>query len=135
MTSSEERMRWMPGCSSSLYMKGGEVKCAVTSRFDKNAAIPSGCDIDTVSGSSFALFSLPHSFSAAICMMIAGIETLTAVTAILSFSVRSLMLFIAGLFTLSHIGVSTMPATPLISLLDPLVRDQIVIIAGGPFVP
>ena len=34
---------------------------------------------------------------AAICMMIAGMDTLTAVTAILSFSVKSLMLLIAGL--------------------------------------
>ncbi len=68
-------------------------------------------------------------------MMIAGIETLTAVTAILSFSVKSLMLLIAGLLTLSHIGVSTMPATPFTSLALPLVRAQIVMTAGGPLVP
>src|SRR5450759_3571102 len=68
-------------------------------------------------------------------MMIAGIDTLTAVTAILSLSVKSRIDLTSGRLTLSHIGVSTIPATPLTSLPEPLVRAQMMMIAGGPLVP
>jgi hypothetical protein len=63
--------------------------------------------------------------------MIEGIETLTAVTAILSFGVRSSMERRCSARALRYIGIELIAATPLTARL-PLVRSHRVRKAGGP---
>src|SRR5512144_511386 len=53
------------------------------------ATTASGCVIETVNGSNRNAAEAPYLARAYICMMMEGIETLTAVTAILSPSLRS----------------------------------------------
>src|SRR4051794_36036236 len=55
---------------------------------------------------------LPHSVAAAICRSRACVEILIAVTAILSFSVKSRIVFTAGLLVTSSTGMSLSAATP-----------------------
>ncbi len=88
----------MPGFSSCWYWNGGELKCAVISEApDSSATCASGCDSETVSASSFPCWPSPKAFSAAICSVTAWIDTLTAGSAILSFSVKSLIVLTFGL--------------------------------------
>ena len=88
----------MPGRFSCWYWNGGEPKCAVISDCpDRSAVCASGCDIETVSASSFPCWPSPKTFSAAICSVTACTDTLTAGSAILSFSVKSLIVFTFGL--------------------------------------
>jgi hypothetical protein len=54
-TSTELRILVTPGFSSSFWMNGGEVKwLSISPPADRKVAIASGCDIDTVIGSSLA---------------------------------------------------------------------------------
>ena len=78
-----------------------------------------------------ANWSLPLSLIACICMMIAGIETFTAVTAILSFGCRSFSDLRCGALVLRYIGIDVIAATPFTRMLA-RVRSQIVMNAGGP---
>ena len=64
-------------------------------------------------------------------MMIAGIETFTAVTAILSFGVRSFSDLRCGALVLRYIGIEVIAATPFTFMLA-RVRSQSVMKAGGP---
>ena len=63
--------------------------------------------------------------------MIAGIETFTAVTAILSFGVRSFSDLRCGALVFRYIGIEVIAATPFTFMLL-AVRSQIVMKAGGP---
>src|SRR3954449_6971403 len=64
-------------------------------------------------------------------MMIAGIDTFTAVTAILSVGARSVNDFKCGALVLRYIGIDVIAATPITFMLA-RVRSQIVMNAGGP---
>ena len=64
---------------------------------DSSAVCASGCDIETVNASSFPCWPSPKIFSAAICSVTAWTDTLTAGSAILSFSVKSFSDFTFGL--------------------------------------
>src|SRR2546423_14961311 len=64
-------------------------------------------------------------------MMIAGIETFTAVTAILSFGVRSFSDLRCGAFVLRYIGIDVIAATPRTFMLLAVLSHS-VMKAGGP---
>ncbi len=64
-------------------------------------------------------------------MMMAGIDTFTAVMAILFASVTSSSDLILSDRVLRYIGIDVIAATPLI-FSDPVVRPQVVRNAGGP---
>jgi hypothetical protein len=69
----------------------------ISPRPDSIAVRPSGCDIETVSRSSSFALPGPNACSAAICSISAWFETLTAGSAILSPSPKSLIDFTFGL--------------------------------------
>ena len=94
--------------------------------------VASGGDMPTVMGSSLAKLAWPHCLAAAICSIIAWIETLTAGSAILSWSVKSTMVLTLGLRVLSRIGCDEKAAMPLTAMGVPCVRDQIVSRPGTP---
>ena len=78
------RMRRMFGFFIWRYWNGAEEKLATISLGPPSmAAVASGCAIDTVRWSSASNFAGPNSFAAAICSMIACIDTFTAGMAIL----------------------------------------------------
>ena len=82
-------------------MKGAEPKCAVISDLPLIiCAMASGWPSETVSESSLPPWPGPNAFSAAICRVIAWIDTRTAGRPMRSFSVKSLMLLTAGLMVL-----------------------------------
>src|SRR5688572_6936851 len=85
----------------------------------------------TVIGSKCVALSAPNSFFAYICMIMDGIDTLIAVTAILSLAPTSLMLLISGERVLRYIGIDVMAARPVTFMLS-RVRAQMVRKAGGP---
>jgi hypothetical protein len=68
---------------------------------------------------------------ACICMMIAGIDTFTAVTAILSVGCKSLSDLRCGALVFRYIGIDVMAATPITFMLA-RVRSHSVMKAGGP---
>ena len=73
-------------------MNGAEVKCAVISDLPLSmAARPSLWPSETVQGSSLPCSPGPNAFSAAICSVIAWIETFTAGSAMRSLAVKSLI--------------------------------------------
>src|SRR3954452_15163194 len=120
------------GSLRSRWWNGGEVKCAVISDLpESSATTPSGCCSETVYGSYLAYCSLPDSLIACICMMIAGIDTFTAVTAILSLGCKSFSDLRCGALVLRYIGIDVMAATPLTFMLL-VVLSHSVMKAGGP---
>ena len=94
--------------------------------------VASGGDMPTVSGSSLAKLLCPHCLAAAICSIIACTETLTAGSAILSLSVKSVMLLMLGLRVLSRNGCDENAAMPFTAFAVPCVRAQIVSRPGTP---
>ena len=123
----------MPGFSSCWYWNGGTLKTLVISVESLNSAIvASGGDMPTVSGSSLAKLLCPHCLAAAICSIIACTEILTAGSAILSLSVKSVMLLTLGLRVLSRNGCDENAAMPFTAFAVPCVRAQIVSRPGTP---
>ena len=86
----------------------------------------------TVSGSSLAKLLCPHCLAAAICSIIACTEILTVGSAILSLSVKSVMLLTLGLRVLSRNGCDENAAMPFTAFAVPCVRAQIVSRPGTP---
>src|SRR5258708_7605244 len=124
-----------PGVFISRFWNGGAGKCALISGFPLSSMLmPSGWDRATVSLSRRAYSARPNSLAAAICRMIAGIETLIADSAMRSLSVKSRIDFTLGSAVLSQLDWLTRDEIPLISLDEPLVRDQTVRKPGGPLV-
>src|SRR5262245_44053570 len=125
MTSFEVMMVRMVGLLRSFWWNGGEVKCAVTSvRSDMSEISASGWVSETVYLSRLAHSLRPNSLIAAIWRMIAGIETFTAVTAILSLAFRSRIDFRCSARVLRYIGIEVIAATPLMLAL-PRVRSHV----------
>src|SRR5579864_7531147 len=98
---------------------------------ESNATTASGCAIETVNLSNRVAWAAPYFSCAYICMMIAGIDTLMAVTAILSRSVISSNLLRCPALVLRYIGSEVIAATPS-TLAAPRVLSHNVINAGGP---
>src|SRR5262245_48652116 len=83
------RMRRMLGFFICWYWNGADEKLAATSLGPPSmAAVASGWAIDTVRWSRASNLAAPNSFAAAICRMIACIDTLTAGIAILWLSLK-----------------------------------------------
>ena len=91
----------------------------------------SRCAIASVRWSSASNFWTPNSFAAAICSIIACIDTLIAGIAILWLSLKSLIDLIEGSRTSSISGETLRPDAALTSML-PLVFDQMVMMPGMP---
>ena len=112
--------------------KGGEEKFATISDLPPSIiAVASGCESETVSGSSFSNSLSPHSFAAAICSAVAWPETFTAGTAMRCWGVKSFSDLIAGSRTVSVQAIALRPLAARTSTLL-RVRDQIVMIPVGP---
>src|SRR5580658_3603320 len=132
ITSSDSIMVRTRGSFFSRCANGGEVKCASTADDPESSAITaSGCVMVTVNLSKRV--GWPYFCFAYICIMIDGMETLIAVTAILSLSVTSSSFFRWSARVLRYIGMEDIAATPL-TLAEAAVRSQSVIKAGGPAV-
>ncbi len=124
------------GLAFSWKEKGGEAKWPVMAPlFDKRAVKASGCESETVSGSSFSYWASPHSLAAAISRRSACVAIFTEVTAILSCGPRSLIDLTSCRLTMSSLGMSLSAPTPLTAALVPWVLDQSVISEGTPPVP
>src|SRR6185312_5166733 len=132
ITSSESRIVRTRGSFLSRCANGGEVKCASIADDPASKAITaSGWVIVTVNRSKrvgWLYFCLAYIF-----MTIEGIETLIAVTAILSLAVMSSSFFRWSARVLRYIGIDDMAATPL-TFTEAAVRSQSVMNAGGPAV-
>jgi hypothetical protein len=125
MTSNEFSTVVMPGFSSCCCWNGGTLNARSTSPPPLSSAmVASGGGIDTVKVSSLAKFSEPNVFAAAICSMMAWIETLTAGTAMRSVSLMSASDLIAGLRVLSRNGCEDIAAIPRTSFVVPFVFDH-----------
>src|SRR5690606_23036417 len=98
---------------------------------ESSAATPSGCFIATVYGSNLKVSASPYFSRAYICMVIAGIEILMAVTAILSASVTSSSDLKFSELVFRYIGCELIDPTPTTSCL-PLTRSHRVSIPGMP---
>src|SRR4030081_4091786 len=86
--------------------------------------VPSGGAIDTVSGASLAKLAAPKALGAAICNVMAWIDTLTAGSAMRSVSEKSATVLTAGLRVLRRKGCELMAEMPRTSCGVPLVRDH-----------
>src|SRR5262249_35850566 len=109
------------------YWNGADEKFATTSFGPPTiAAVASRLAIDSVIGSRAWNLSAPSRFAAAICRMIACIDTFTAGSAILCSGLKSLSDLIEGSRTISISGDTLKPVDALTSIGVPLVFDQMV---------
>ena len=101
---------------------------------ERSAALASGEFMPTVSASKRANSASPNALAAAICSKRAWMETFTAPTAILSFSVKSATVFKLGLRVLSSSGMVASAHTPFTRIPERVLSHR-VSIGGGPPTP
>src|SRR5689334_1879345 len=98
---------------------------------ESSATSASGCAMETVNLSKRVACDGPYLSFAYTCMMIAGIETLIDVIAILSRAPMSPSVLRCSELVLRYIGIDVIAATPS-TLADPRVLSHKVRNAGGP---
>src|SRR5262245_48094763 len=132
ITSSEVRIVLTCGSFRSRWWNGGDgERASLPQDPERKATTASGCVIVTVNLSKRDTSDAPYLSRAYICMTIDGIETLTAVTAILSRWVMSSNFLRCSPRVFRYIGKDDIAATPF-TFAESCVRSHSTMNAGGP---